>query len=156
MTDPTRQTDSHYRRVARPLWFAAGTLSLIVGLIGVVLPLLPTTVFILLAAFAYGKSSPRMTHYLETHRFFGPIIADWRAYGAIAPGAKAIAVTMMATVLVVSVVMGLSATVVAIQAVCIAAAATYVLSRPSGPSKEPAGRERGEEFSQSSTNGGAN
>ena len=155
MTDLATDTQTPQRRIARPFWFAAGSLSLMIGMIGVVLPVLPTTCFVLFAAFAYSKSTPRMARYLETHPVFGPIITDWRAHGAIAPRFKAIAVATMAAVLAVSIVMGLSATVVAIQAVCIAAAATYILSRPSGPRKEPAKNERGERFGQSYAQGGA-
>ena len=155
MTDLTTVTHTPQRRIARPFWFAAGSLSLLLGVIGVVLPVLPTTCFVLFAAFAYSKSSPRMARYLETHRVFGPIIADWRAHGAIAPRFKAMAVATMAAVLAVSIVMGLSVTVVAIQAVCIAAAATYILSRPSGPRREPARNARGERFGQSYAHGGA-
>ena len=155
MTDLATVTHMPKRRIARPFWFAAGSLSLLLGMIGVVLPVLPTTCFVLFAAFAYSKSSPRMALYLERHRVFGPIIVDWRTHGAIAPRFKAMAVATMVAVLAVGIVMGLSATVVAIQAMCIAAAATYILSRPSGPRKEPARNERGERFGQSYAHGGA-
>ena len=98
MTNLATDTQTPQRRIARPLWFAAGSLSLLLGMIGVVLPVLPTTCFVLFAAFAYSKSSPRMARYLETHRVFGPIIADWRAHGAIAPRFKAMAVATMGAV----------------------------------------------------------
>lgn len=119
--------------MARPLWFALGTLSLVLGIIGVLLPILPTTPFVILAAFAFGKSSPRIAAALEAHRLFGPIIADWRAHGAIAPRYKAIAICMMGAVLVVSVVTGFAWEVIAVQAVCVAGAAAFILTRPSGP-----------------------
>ena len=119
--------------MARPLWYALGAVSLALGILGIVLPILPTTPLIILAAFAFGKGSPRIAVALESHHFFGPIIADWRANGAIAPKYKATALAMMGTVLVLSVVMGFSWLVIAVQAVCIAGAAAFILSRPNGP-----------------------
>ena len=119
--------------VARPLWFALGTLALALGAIGIVLPVLPTTPFVILAAFAFGKGSPRIAAAIEAHHLFGPIIADWRANGAIAPRYKAIALCMMGAVLVVSFVAGFSWLVIGIQALCVAGAATFILTRPSGP-----------------------
>lgn len=119
--------------MARPLWYALGAISLALGIVGIVLPILPTTPLIILAAFAFGKGSPRVAAALESHRFFGPIIAEWRANGAIAPRYKAIALGMMGAVLAASVVMGFSGLVIAVQAVCIAGAAAFILSRPNGP-----------------------
>ena len=117
----------------RGLWFLLGWLALVLGAIGVVLPVLPTTPFVILAAFAFSNGSPRMHRYLENHRTFGPMIADWRAHGAIAPRYKAIAVIMMAAALTGSIIAGLRVEALVIQALCMAGAATYVLSRPSGP-----------------------
>ncbi|MEM8843618.1 MAG: YbaN family protein [Pseudomonadota bacterium] len=56
----------------------AGWLSIILGVIGVVVPLLPTTPFILLAAACFAKSSPKFHHWLITHKFFGPIIKNFQ------------------------------------------------------------------------------
>ena len=52
--------------------------SLGIGLIAIVIPGLPTTEFILLAAWAATKSSPRLSAWLENHRLFGPILFNWR------------------------------------------------------------------------------
>ncbi|MCV6584355.1 MAG: YbaN family protein [Marinibacterium sp.] len=117
--------------LARPLWLLAGGLALVLGALGVVLPVLPTTPFVLLAAFCFARSSPRIAAYLEEHRIFGPMIEDWRRTGAIAPRYKRIAVGMMGAALGLSLVMGVPVRVLIIQVVAIALAATYVLSRPS-------------------------
>ena len=143
------------RAILRWVYTAAGLASIGLAIIGTVLPVVPTVPLVLLAGFFFSRSSERFDRWLVEHSVFGPIITDWRAHGAIAPRFKAIAVATMAAVLAVSIVMDLSATVVAIQAVCIAAAATYILSRPSGPRKEPAKNERGERFGQSYAQGGA-
>ena len=118
--------------MTRPLWTAFGGLALALAMLGVVLPILPTTPLVILAAFAFGKGSPRFAAMLEEHHFFGPIIAEWRANGAIAPRYKAMAVGMMGAVLALSVWMGFSGVVIGIQAVCIGAAAAFILSRPNG------------------------
>ena len=117
----------------RGFWLLLGWAALALGVIGVVLPVLPTTPFVILAAFGFSKGSPRMHSYLENHRTFGPMIADWRENGAIAPRYKAIAVVMMTAALTGSIIAGLRPQLIMIQAVCMIGAATYVLSRPNGP-----------------------
>lgn len=117
--------------LARPFWTAIGGLALALGLIGLFLPVVPTTPFILLAAFAFGKSSPRLRNWLETHPVFGPPILDWETRGAIAPRHKALAAGMMAVTFTVSAILALPAHVLVIQAVCLGGAALYVLTRPS-------------------------
>jgi len=115
---------------ARPVWATLGALSLALGGLGLVLRLLPTTPFVILAAFAFLKGLPRFAHALHEHRLFGPIIAEWRANGAIAPRYEALALAMMGAALATTVAFGMSATVLMIQAACIAGAATFILSRP--------------------------
>ncbi|MEM8591704.1 MAG: YbaN family protein [Pseudomonadota bacterium] len=116
----------------RPFWIVFGALALLLGAIGVVLPVLPTTPFVILAAFAFAKGSPRLARMLEEHRVFGPIIEDWRAHGAIAPRYKLIAMVMMGGALILSFALGVPRWVLGVQVVCIAGAATYILTRPNG------------------------
>jgi len=63
----------------RPVYFLLGMVSLIVGIVGVVLPLIPTTGPLLLAAFFFARSSNHFHDWLTTHPRFGPLIADFRA-----------------------------------------------------------------------------
>ena len=116
----------------RVFWTCAGAVSLALGLIGAVLPVLPTTPLVILAAFCFAKGSPRLALALETHRVFGPMILEWREKGAIAPKYKATALVMMGLALGFSVVMGVSTTVLIIQCVCMSLAGLYVLTRPNG------------------------
>ncbi|MCY0147787.1 YbaN family protein [Hoeflea sp. G2-23] len=126
---PERAIDLSLRR---PLWFTVGILALALGGLGVVLPLLPTTPFIILAAFAFGKSAPRFQQWLEDSRSFGPMIANWREQGAIAPRYKAMAVAMMICSVLLSLALQVSVVVIVVQAVCLTGAAAFVLSRPDG------------------------
>lgn len=117
--------------MTRPIWTVLGAVSLAFAAIGVVLPVLPTTPLVLLAAFCFTRGSPRLAAMLEGHHLFGPIIADWRENGAIAPKFKVMALSMMAATFLVSLYFGLPVFVLTVQAVCMSGAAAYVLSRPS-------------------------
>lgn len=79
----------------KALYFSLGWICVLLGLIGVLLPLLPTTPFIILAAFCFSRSSPRFHRMLVEHRLFGPIIRDWEAYGVIPLKVKWISSIMM-------------------------------------------------------------
>lgn len=65
-------------KMARVLYGLLAYTSLIIGLIAIVVPGLPTTEFILLAAWAATKSSPRLSAWLENHKLFGPMLHNWR------------------------------------------------------------------------------
>ncbi len=85
----------HRSRLVRALLWIAGSLSLVLGLIGVVLPGLPTTPFILLAAACYAKASPRLHAWLLNHRWFGPMLRDWESDRSLTRRTKTVAVVSM-------------------------------------------------------------
>lgn len=82
-------------RLARLLFGLLAYVSLGIGLIAIVVPGLPTTEFILLAAWAATRSSPRLSAWLENHRLFGPILSNWRNGKIITRKAKVSATVSM-------------------------------------------------------------
>ncbi len=117
----------------RPVWLAAGLGFTGLGLAGVVLPVVPTTPFLLLAAACFARSSPRLHGWLVAHPVFGPPIRDWQAHGAISRRAKTLALASMAAVVGASAWIGLSGWILALQAGLVALGAAFILTRPSGP-----------------------
>ena len=106
MTTPQPQPTSgelHRSRLVRALLWIAGSVSLLLGLIGVVLPGLPTTPFILLAAACYAKASPRLHRWLLNHRWFGPMLRDWESDHRLTQRTKIIAVVSMLLMVSISI-----------------------------------------------------
>ncbi len=84
------------------LLVAAGLVALGLGLIGIVLPGLPTTPFVLLAAACFARASPRLHRWLTNHRYLGPMVRDWEANRSLPLHVKWIAITMMGTMVLLS------------------------------------------------------
>ena len=82
-------------------WWLYAYASLGLGLIGIVIPGLPTVPFILLAAFAAARGSERLRHHLLAHPQFGPVIRDWQSQGAVGRRAKWLATIMMSACAVI-------------------------------------------------------
>jgi len=83
-------------RSVRWLYFAAGWLCLALGAVGAVLPVLPTTPFVLLAAWCFSKSSTRLHSWLLSHRTFGPYIVAWEQHRVIPLRAKILSASIIA------------------------------------------------------------
>jgi uncharacterized membrane protein YbaN (DUF454 family) len=118
---------------SRPFWLAVGSASLVLAIAGAVLPLLPATPFLLLAGFAFARSSPRLHRWLVTHRAFGPAIENWRRYRGITRRGKIAATITLAATFALSLAMALPGWVLALQAVTLAAVAAFILTRPTVP-----------------------
>lgn len=114
----------------RWLWLAGGLVSLALGAAGAVLPLLPTTPFVLLAAFCFARSSRRLHDWLLRHRLFGPLIDAWQRERAIPQRAKLAAYVSMAVVLLISIALSVPVHVIAIQAAVLLASAVFIATRP--------------------------
>lgn len=76
-------------------WRSLVVIFVILGFIGAVLPGMPTTVFLILAAWAASKGWPQMDEWLLNHPKYGPTLRDWRASGTVPRKAKWLATMMM-------------------------------------------------------------
>ncbi|MEM0986282.1 MAG: YbaN family protein [Pseudomonadota bacterium] len=119
--------------ILKVAWAGFGLLCVGLGVIGAVLPLIPTTPFLLLAAFAFARSSSRLHRWLLGHKRFGPLIRNWQRHGAIDRPTKMLSIAAMAAMPVVSFAMGMAGWIIAVQGAVLLASAAFVLSRPSGP-----------------------
>ena len=117
----------------RHLWTLAGLIAMGLGLVGAVLPLLPTVPFMILAAFCFARGSQRFHDWLTGHPQFGPAIRDWRAHGAISRRGKSAAGIGIAAAFVLSLVLGVPGWVLGVQAGVLACVALFIFTRPSPP-----------------------
>jgi uncharacterized membrane protein YbaN (DUF454 family) len=116
----------------RIIWAGLGLTCVALGALGVFLPLLPTVPFMLLAAFFFGRSSERLHNWLLTHPVFGQHIINWQTRGAISPKAKQMATLSIVFVFCLSLWLGLSTTILVIQAVTLCLVMVFIWSRPNG------------------------
>ena len=92
------------KHLSRPFWLAAGLLAVGLGILGIVLPLLPTVPFFLLATVCFARSNPVWEQRLLDHPTYGPPLRRWRERGAISRRAKLAALTAMAATIALSAV----------------------------------------------------
>lgn len=118
--------------MTRTLFLVLGLIFTALGVVGAFLPLLPTTVFLILAGACFAKSSPRLEAWLMQHKRFGPTLRAWRDHGAIPRRAKAMACVGMAVGFAVFILTVHPRFWLAIAvALALVACAAFVLSRPS-------------------------
>ena len=93
--DPAPGAAPPLSRPVRWLLKALASVSLALGIIGAFVPVMPTVPFVLLAAWAAARSSPRLSHWMESHPRMGPPIRDWRNGGVVRRRAKWFATVTM-------------------------------------------------------------
>ncbi len=117
----------------RLLWMICGFVALALGVAGIILPLLPHTVFLLIAAFCFSRGSERLHSWLINHKHLGPPIRDWNEHGAIPLKAKIIASLMMAATLGTAYLFHAPNPVLIAQLIILPLVGLFIWSRPSGP-----------------------
>lgn len=76
------------QNISKPVWNIAGSFFVVVGVVGIFVPLLPTTVFLLLAAACYNKGSERFHHWLIHNKLLGPYIQNFKQKNGIPMAVK--------------------------------------------------------------------
>lgn len=115
----------------RRVWFVVGWIFVVLAIIGTALPIVPTVPFLLVAAWAFARSSPRLKRRILRHPRYGPSVRAWQERGVVGPWAKAWAISAMSSGVVLSWWLGLPKEAVAAQAGVCLMVATFLLTRPS-------------------------
>ncbi|WNJ90755.1 YbaN family protein [Bosea sp. 685] len=124
-------------RWQRPVYFALGCLSVAIGVVALVVPLIPGIVFLVLATACFSRSSPRMETWLTTHPRFGKLIRNWNASRAIPRSAKwLITISMIASFSLIFLETN-SRLLQAVVAVIMLGVLVYVWRRPEQPASVP-------------------
>lgn len=123
----------------KPLFVFLGSLSLALGIIGIVVPGLPTTSFVLLAAYLYARSSEKLYNKLLNHKFLGGYIRDFQKGVSIRTKIKAI--SMMWVMITISGVFFIENLYVRIVLFVVGLIGTIVMSRLRGPKDEASATE---------------
>lgn len=132
---PSRQGDDGPRlwRSSRLLLLGIGYANLMLAAIGAVLPLMPTTVFLLIAAWCFGRASPALRERLRAHPRFGQALRDWEQHGTISPRAKRAALLTMALSWSLVALAFRDLLLSAVAGACMAAVCLFLFTRPSHP-----------------------
>jgi len=104
VTDTVTPLPHRHPIPVRLLFAGLGTLFVLLGVLGIFLPVLPTTPFLLLAAACYARSSRRIYHWLLQHRHFGPLIREWREHRSMPYRAKRKALLLIVLSFAISIV----------------------------------------------------
>lgn len=129
-TDADGTTPAGAAGIRRWFFLVLGWAAVGLGIIGIALPLLPTTPFLLVAAWAFAKASPRLRRWLHDHPRFGPFLTDWHEQGAIPPRAKVLAVGGLLVSWIVILTTAASPIVPMVAGLGMGAVGTYVVTRP--------------------------
>ncbi len=114
-------------KIVRLLWNAVGTFFLVLGLVGIPLPLLPTTPFLLIAAACYLRGSKRMYSWMMKSKYFGHYLRDYMEGNGLAIRTKVVALSMLWGVIAFSATFATGSTIVRIGLLAVAIGVTIHL-----------------------------
>ncbi|WP_402718795.1 TonB family protein [Janthinobacterium rivuli] len=139
MEEPVIQAvaEAHTARLRRWAWTGAGMLMVALGVIGAMLPVMPTTIFLILALACFSRASPRLEHWLLHHPRFGAPLRQWREHRAVSRRGKVLACLGMAIGFVAMCLGHPPRWVIVLVATMEIAVIIYLLRRPEGPAPAP-------------------
>lgn len=132
---PKPPADTRKSAVLRPLFFIAGLLLTGIGIVGVITPGWPGTIFLILAAGCFARSSPRLESWLLNHPKLGPNVVAWRENGAIPRNIKYIAIGSMFISMAIICLSPAPRWVDWLVGAAMVASALFVATRPDGPKR---------------------
>ena len=116
--------------LVRIAYASLAVITLALGVVGIFLPLLPTTPFILVAAWAASKGSPRLHRWLWNHPQIGPLLHNWHTKGAVPRAAKWFACITMSFSWIGMLVLGMNWIILSAMALLFISVATFLITRP--------------------------
>ena len=126
----------------RYFWIGLGCLSLTLGVIGIFLPVLPTTPFLLLAAWSFSQGSERLHQWIMSHPTLSPPIKDWQTNRSIKRQVKVLASISMLVVFALTLSMSVPGWAATAQALILMAVGVFIWSRPEIPADEICAKDR--------------
>lgn len=122
----------NHLKIKNYILLSLGFLCIILAFLGLFLPILPTTPFLILAAFLFSKSSKKIHGWLLAHRIFGPIISDWEEHGAISVKTKWISsISLILLFSYTLIFVNVNTTIKTIVALSGVSIFTFIVTRPS-------------------------
>ena len=131
--DTPVRPEARAARLLRWGYGALGALMIMLAVIGALLPVMPTTIFLILALACFSRCSPRLEHWLLQHPRFGPPLRQWRAHRAVSRHGKRMACIGMALGFALLCASGPPWWVIALVAATELLVLNYLLRRPEGP-----------------------
>ncbi|MDE0960948.1 MAG: YbaN family protein [Planctomycetota bacterium] len=123
----------------RFLWNGLGFVALSLGVIGIPLPVLPTTPFVILAAYFFSKGSPRYSRWIQQHKYFGPMVQNWMKHRSISMRSKILATVLIVVALSIPfyfMTEELNPPSKWATLILVAIGWCYIMTRPNGPQEE--------------------
>ncbi len=135
----TREPDRPPKSGLRPVRWAYAAFGMVcvgLGALGIVVPGLPTTIFLILALWAFARSSDRLHDWLYYHPRFGPFLSNWTRYGIMSRKAKWYAVVSIIVSYALTVAISRSLVLSLVVGAILVCVTTYILTRPEHPPAE--------------------
>lgn len=114
----------------RLIWNIIGAVSFLLGAIGLVLPVMPTVPFVIIAAYCFARGNPKVYEWMLDNKYCGPIIRDWQERGAISRKTKWITTISLGAAVVLAYALKINPVWIAVEAIIFIFVLAFVWTRP--------------------------